>query len=81
MAWGGFGSAWLLGARGARRAEAAAQPLDPPKQTPLTPPKRTPKFQTPPLPPNPKVGQNLDIEVLRGDSKEHLAAVLEPNSS
>ncbi|GBF98907.1 protease Do-like chloroplastic [Raphidocelis subcapitata] len=28
-----------------------------------------------------QVGQSLDIEVLRGDNEEHLAAVLEPNMS
>ena len=39
---------------------------------------------TPPLPPGaprPQVGQELDIEVLRGDNQEHLTATLEPNSS
>lgn len=28
----------------------------------------------------PQVGDSLDIEILRGNSKEHVTAVLEPNA-
>jgi hypothetical protein len=32
------------------------------------------------LPPCAQVGDALDIEILRGNAKEHVSAVLEPNA-